>query len=37
VTGGQGAYTVEFSHYAAVPPMQQQQLTSHFKLETEEA
>jgi elongation factor G len=36
VTGGQGAYTVEFSHYAAVPPVQQQQLTSSFKLETEE-
>jgi elongation factor G len=36
VTGGQGAYTVEFSHYAAVPPSQQQQLTSQFKLETEE-
>jgi elongation factor G len=25
VTGGQGAYTVEFSHYAAVPPITQQQ------------
>jgi len=37
VTGGQGAYTVEFSHYAAVPPVQQQQLTSQFKLEMEEA
>jgi elongation factor G len=37
VTGGQGAYTVEFSHYAAVPPQTQSQLTSHFKLETEEA
>ncbi len=36
VTGGQGAYTVEFSHYAAVPPQTQQQLTSAFKLEREE-
>jgi elongation factor G len=37
VTGGQGAYTVEFSHYAAVPPSQQQNLTAQFKLEMEEA
>jgi elongation factor G len=37
MTGGQGAYTVEFSHYAAVPPQMQSQLTSQFKLETEEA
>jgi elongation factor G len=36
VTGGQGAYTISFSHYAAVPPSQQQQLTSQFRLETEE-
>lgn len=36
VTGGQGAYTVEFSHYAAVPPQTQQQLASQFKLEREE-
>ncbi|MNC97526.1 Elongation factor G [compost metagenome] len=36
VTGGQGAYTVEFSHYAAVPPQAQQQLASQFKLERDE-
>jgi elongation factor G len=37
VTGGQGAYTIEFSHYAPVPPHMQQQLQSSFKLELEEA
>jgi len=36
VTGGQGAFTLEFSHYAAVPPQTQQQLASQFKLEREE-
>jgi elongation factor G len=36
VTGGQGAYTMEFSHYAPVPPHTQQQLASQFKLEKEE-
>jgi elongation factor G len=36
VTGGQGAYTVEFSHYAPVPPQTQQDLSSKFKLEKEE-
>ena len=36
VTGGQGAYTIEFSHYAPVPPQTQQQLASQFKLEREE-
>lgn len=36
VTGGQGAYTIEFSHYAPVPPQTQQQLQSQFKLEREE-
>ncbi|MGE5616083.1 MAG: elongation factor G, partial [Bacillota bacterium] len=36
VTGGQGAYTVEFSHYAPVPPQTQQELSSKFKLEKEE-
>jgi elongation factor G len=36
VTGGQGAYTVEFSHYAAVPPQTQSLLASQFKLEREE-
>ena len=36
VTGGQGAYTVQFSHYAAVPPQTQQQLASQFKLDRDE-
>jgi len=36
VTGGQGAYTLEFSHYAPVPPQTQQQLASQFKLDREE-
>jgi elongation factor G len=36
VTGGQGAYTMEFSHYAPVPPQMQQHLASQFKLEREE-
>ena len=36
VTGGQGAYTMEFSHYAPVPPHTQAQLASQFKLEREE-
>jgi elongation factor G len=36
VTGGQGAFTLEFSHYAAVPPQTQQQLASQFKLDREE-
>src|SRR5471030_722648 len=36
VTGGQGAYTMEFSHYATVPPQTQQHLASQFKLEREE-
>jgi len=36
VTGGQGAYTIEFSHYAPVPPQTQQQLASQFKLDREE-
>jgi elongation factor G len=36
LTGGQGTYTIEFSHYAAVPPQQQQQLASKFQLKEEE-
>jgi elongation factor G len=36
VTGGQGAYTMEFSHYAPVPPQMQQHLASQFKLQQEE-
>jgi elongation factor G len=36
VTGGQGSYSMEFSHYAPVPPTTQQQLASEFKLAREE-
>jgi elongation factor G len=36
VTGGQGAYSIEFSHYAPVPPHTQQQLASQFRLERED-
>jgi len=36
VTGGQGSYQVEFSHYAMVPPPTQAALTSQFKLAREE-
>ena len=36
VTGGQGSYTVEYSHYAMVPPQTQQQLMSQFQLAREE-
>ncbi len=36
MTGGQGSYTVEYSHYAMVPAQTQAALTSAFKLEREE-
>ncbi len=36
LTGGRGHYSVEFSHYAAVPPHIQQQLTGSFKPREEE-
>ena len=32
LTGGQGRYTIEFSHYDPVPPSVQQQLASQYKL-----
>ncbi len=32
LTSGQGRYTIEFSHYEAVPPNTQQQLVSSFKV-----
>jgi elongation factor G len=35
VTGGQGAYTIEFSHYAPVPPHMQQHLQSSYRLADE--
>ncbi|MBI5329973.1 MAG: elongation factor G [Betaproteobacteria bacterium] len=31
LTGGQGSYTLEFSHYEAAPPNVQQQLAAQFK------
>ncbi|TCJ17135.1 elongation factor G [Parasulfuritortus cantonensis] len=31
ITGGQGSYTLELSHYEQVPPMVQQQLAAQFK------
>ena len=36
LTGGQGSYTLEFSHYEQVPPHVQQQLAAQFKPEQEE-
>ena len=36
VTGGQGSYTIELSHYAAVPPNVQQQLVAAHKPAHEE-
>ncbi len=36
MTGGHGAYTIEFSHYAPVPPQTQQQLMSQFKRTADE-
>ena len=31
LTGGQGSYTIAFSHYAPVPSATQQQLSSQYK------
>ncbi len=36
VTGGQGSYTMEFSHYEPVPPPIQQQLIAQYKPRAEE-
>jgi elongation factor G len=36
VTAGQGAYTIEFSHYAPMPPQMQQKLTAGHKLKEDE-
>ncbi|UCH17270.1 MAG: elongation factor G, partial [Burkholderiales bacterium] len=36
MTGGQGRYSIVFSHYEAVPPTVQQQLTSQFQVKEEE-
>jgi elongation factor G len=35
LTGGQGRYTLAFSHYEAVPPTVQAQLTSQYKIREE--
>lgn len=37
VTGGQGSYAIEFSHYDPVPPQIQQQLMAEYKPAKEEA
>jgi elongation factor G len=36
MTGGQGRYTLELSHYEAVPPAIQTQLTSQYKIKDED-
>ncbi|HEX5802730.1 MAG TPA: elongation factor G [Azospira sp.] len=36
LTGGQGSYSLAFSHYAPVPPGVQQQLTAHYQAHDED-
>ena len=36
VTGGQGSYTIEFSHYDVVPPNVQQEIIKAAKVQEEE-
>ena len=36
MTGGKGHYTIELSHYEAVPPTIQAQLTSQYKVKDED-
>ena len=36
MTGGQGSYTMEFSHYDVVPPNVQQQIVAKAKLKVDE-
>jgi elongation factor G len=36
VTGGQGSFAMEFSHYEPVPPQVQQQIVSQWKPKAEE-
>ncbi len=36
MTGGQGRYTLELSHYEAVPPTIQQQLAAQYKIKDED-
>ena len=35
LTGGQGRYTIEFSHYEPVPPTVQSQLASSYRIRDE--
>jgi elongation factor G len=36
VTGGQGSFIMEFSHYEAVPPQVQQHISAQYKPHVEE-
>lgn len=36
VTGGQGSFVMELSHYEAVPPFVQQQIAAAYKPKAEE-
>ncbi|MDJ0864066.1 MAG: elongation factor G, partial [Gammaproteobacteria bacterium] len=36
ITGGEGSYTIDFSHYDPVPPRVQQELAAAFKPRDEE-
>jgi elongation factor G len=36
MTAGQGRYTLELSHYEAVPPTVQQQLVSQYQVRDDE-
>ena len=36
VTGGQGSFAMELSHYEPVPPQVQQQIVSQYKPKVEE-
>jgi elongation factor G len=36
VTGGQGSFSMEFSHYEPVPPQVQQQIIGQYKPKAEE-
>jgi elongation factor G len=36
MTGGEGRYTLELSHYEAVPPTIQQQLMGQYKVKEED-
>ena len=36
MTGGQGRYTLELSHYEAVPPSVQVQMTSQYQVKDED-